>query len=206
MAAPRRGARTERDGDARLYRARAHVPELIDVPPARFLAIDGRGEPGDEAFQEAIRALFTVAYNAKFALEKAGGENVKIPPLEGLYSGIGLESSAEAEPGPLSWTLVLRLPEPLDDALVGRTLADARAKGSLPALDRVQVVEIAEDACVQVLHVGPYSAEAPTIELMRTFMRAHGLEPRGPHHEIYLGDPRRAKPERLKTILRQPVG
>ena len=189
----------------RLYRAKAGVLELVEVPPARFLAIDGKGRPGDETFQEAIAALFSIAYMAKFTLKKAAGENVKVPPLEGLYSGIGLESFDEVARQPLEWTLMLRLPEPIDDALVERARADARRKHPLAALDSVRIEHFAEGACVQALHVGPYATEPVTVDLMREFIRSQGLEPRGRHHEIYLGDPRRVKPERLKTILRQPV-
>jgi len=150
--------------------------------------------------------LYAIAYTAKFALKKAGGENVKVPPLEGLYAGIGLDSFAGVGRERLVWTLVLRLPEPIDEALVERARDAARRRRPLPGLDRVRIEQVAEGACVQVLHVGPYSTEPATVELMREFIRARDLEPHGRHHEISLGDPRRAKPERLKTILRQSVG
>jgi hypothetical protein len=190
----------------RLYRARSLAPEFVNVPPARFLMFDGTGSPGGDAFQQAIGALYAIAYTAKFALTKAGGPRVKVPPLEGLYAATGLASYTGAAREHLQWTLMLRLPEPIDDASVEHAREAARHRRSLPALDGVRVEQFAEGRCAQVLHVGPYSSEPATIELLHAFIGLHGLAPRGRHHEIYLGDPRRAQPERLKTILRQPVG
>jgi hypothetical protein len=196
----------ERGEHEQLYRAGSRAPELVQVPPARFLALDGAGRPGDQVYQDAIAALFAVAYTARFACKKAGGPAVKIPPLEGLYrepSTTGLDADGGST---LEWTLMLRLPPELDDPLVGLARAEVARRRPLAPVDRVHVIEFAEGACVQLLHVGPYSSELATIDEMRAFMRSHGLEARGLHHEIYLGDPRRAAPERLKTILRQPVG
>jgi hypothetical protein len=186
-------ALTSADVHDRLYRART-VPALVEVPSARFLALDGFGSPGDEGFQEAVGALFALAYGARFALKRAAGTAVKVAPLEGLY-GVPVD-------GQLTWTLLLRLPDAVDDVL----LEEARArKRDLPRLEEVEVRSFAEGRCAQVLHVGPYAAEGATIELLHAFIRGHGLELRGRHHEIYLGDPRRARPDRLRTILRQPV-
>jgi hypothetical protein len=188
-----------------LYVAKAGAPALVDIPPARFLAVDGAGSPDDEAFQEAIAALYAIAFTAKFALKKSGGENVTVPPLEGLFTDFEASSFDEGR-WRLVWTLMLRLPKPFDDALIERARADAARRRPLPALDRVHTMQFAEGTCAQVLHIGPYSTEPPTIELLREFIRSQQLQPRGRHHEIYLGDPRRARPETLKTILRQPVG
>lgn len=164
------------------------------MPPARFLAIDGAGRPGDEAFQQAVGALFALAYGARFALKRSARAAVKVPPLEGLYD--------VPAAGRFTWTLMLRLPEAIDEGL----LEQARArKRDVPRLEDVEVRPFAEGRCAQVLHVGPYAAEGTTIELLHAFIRAQGLESRGRHHEIYLGDPRRARPDRLRTILRQPV-
>ncbi len=186
------------------YEAKAGAPTFVDVPAARFLAVDGAGSPDDEAFQEAIAALYAIAFNAKFALEKSGGENVKVPPLEGLFTDFEASDFDEGRRR-LVWTLMLRLPMPFDDALIERARVDAGRRRPLPALDRVHTMQFAEGTCAQVLHVGPYSTEPATIELLGEFIQSQRLQPRGRHHEIYLGDPRRTKPERLKTILRQPV-
>jgi len=187
----------------RLLRAKAGSPALVDVPPARFLMIDGSGSPDDSAFQDAIAALFSVAYSAKFTLRRMTGEDVKVPPLEGVFSGI--EAFGEIERKALEWTLLLRLPDPIDDELVERARAEVALRRASPALRRIRVERFAEGECAQVLHVGPYSTEPATVALLHDFIHAQGLELRGRHHEIYLGDPRRCAPERLKTILRQPV-
>jgi hypothetical protein len=190
----------------RLYRAKAGAPSLVRVPAARFLAVDGRGSPGGDAFRDAVGALYSIAYTAKFALKTAGAPNVKVPPLEGLFSTGDADAVFDtAARERLRWTLMLRLPEPIDDTAVESARVEAARKRDLPALHEVRVERFDEGLSAQVLHVGPYAAENATVALLLEFIRAQGLEPRGRHHEIYLGDPRRAAPERLKTIIRQPV-
>lgn len=168
-------------------------PAFVEVPAARVLAIDGTGPPGGDEFQQAVAALFSVAYTAKFTAKKERGVAVKVPPLEGLYDANW------------AWTLLLRLPDELDDELVERARAEAAAKRALPAIAEVHVESLDEGPSAELLHVGPYSEEAPTIEQLHAYIRAAGRRPRGRHHEIYLGDPRRTKPERLRTMIRQPV-
>lgn len=189
-----------------LYRATAGKPALVEVPPAKFLVVDGSGSPDDPAFQEAIAALYALAYTAKFALKKAGGSNVKVPPLEGLYATDAAASQFDPDArARLSWTLMLRLPDPVDDTLIEQARPQAAARRELPGLERVRIEHFDEGTCAQVLHIGPYATEGTTIELLHAFIDAGGRGRRGRHHEIYLGDPRRASPERLRTILRQPV-
>lgn len=190
-----------------LYRAKAAKPALVDVPPARFLVIDGQGSPDSQDFKESVTALFGLAYRAKFALKKAGGPDVKVPPLEGLFDV--LEDPAQAlDPAVrerLRWTLMLRLPEPIEDELIERAREDASHKKDMATLAKVRIQEFDEGKSAQVLHVGPYSEEPASVELLRGFMSEQGRVPRGRHHEIYLSVPGRTKPERMKTILRQPV-
>jgi len=190
-----------------LYRGKVGRPGLVDVPPARFLMIDGQGSPAGEEFQQAVAALYAIAYRSKFALKKAGGTDVKVPPLEGLFDV--LQDPAQAfEPAVrerLRWTLMLRVSEPIDDELIERAREDAARKKDIEALAKVRIEEFDEGTCAQVLHIGPYSEEPATIELLRGFIGDQGRAARGRHHEIYLSVPGRTKPERLKTILRQPV-
>ena len=190
-----------------LYRGKVGKPALVEVPPARFLMIDGRGSPDSEEFQQAIAALYAIAYGSKFALKKAGGPDVKVPPLEGLFDVLENPSSAldPAVRTRLRWTLMLRLREPVSDGLVERARTDAARKKDNPALAKVRVEEFNEGPSAQVLHVGPYSEEPATIALLRGFIDQQRRTPHGRHHEIYLSVPGRTKPERLKTILRQPV-
>jgi hypothetical protein len=190
-----------------LYKAKAGTPALVEVPPARFLMIDGQGSPDGEEFQQAIGALYAIAYTSKFALKKAKGPDVKVPPLEGLFDVLREPAKAfdPAVRERLRWTLMLRVPEPIDDELIERAREDAARKKDMEALARVRIEEFNEGACAQVLHIGPYSEEPTTIELLRGFIDDQGRAARRRHHEIYLSVPGRTKPERLKTILRQPV-
>ncbi len=190
-----------------LYRGKAGRPALVDVPPARFLMIDGQGSPDGEEFQQAVAALYAIAYRSKFALKKVGGPDVKVPPLEGLFDVLRDPAQAfnAAVRERLRWTLMLRLREPIDDELVERAREDAARKNDMEALAKVRVEEFDEGTCAQMLHIGPYSEELTTIELLRGFIGEQGRAARGRHHEIYLSVPGRTKPERMKTILRQPV-
>lgn len=179
-----------------LYRAQPGVPALVAVPPARFLMIEGAGTPGGERFQQSLAALYGIAYTVKFTLKKAGVADFKVPPLEGLY-GEFVE--------PVRWTLMIRMPEPVGAADVEAARAVVARKRPLPTLADVRFEEFDEGRCAQVLHVGPYSEEAATIATLQAFIREQGHELRGRHHEIYLSVPGRTRPERLKTVLRQPV-
>ncbi len=174
------------------------TPRLIDVPWRRFLAVEGAGRPGDDGFQAAIKALYAIAHGARFGLRRQGVEGAKIGTLEGFFS-------PPTTDGALKWTLVLPAPDAVTADVVDEVRAHAsRAAGSAP-LDRVRLMEYREGCCVEVLHVGPYDAEAETIARLHAFLREQGYQPRGRHHEIYLSDPRRTAPERLRTVIRQPV-
>ena len=179
-----------------LYRGKPGEPALVDVPLARFLMIDGQGSPDGESFQESVAALYKLAYTSKFALKKAGGPDVKVPPLEGLFDV--LEDPAQAfDPGVrvrLRWTLMLRVPEPIDDELIARARDKTSRKKGTAVLAKVRIEEFAEGTCVQVLHIGPYSDEPATIELLRAFIGEQGRQARGRHHELYLTVPGRTKP------------
>jgi hypothetical protein len=179
-----------------LYRARAGSPTLVEVPPARFLRIDGAGAPGGERFKQALSALYSLAYTLKFSLKKAGRADFKVPPLEGLF-GEFVE--------PVKWTLMIRMPDAVGVGDVEAARLAAGRKRELPALAEVRFEEFDEGLCAQVLHLGPYSEEAATIDNLHRFVRDQGHRPRGRHHEIYLSVPGRTKPERMKTLLRQPV-
>ena len=180
---------------------------MVDVPAARFLTIDGSGSPDTVDFKNAIGALYSLAYTARFALKRRGGTAVKIPPLEGLYDVPGIEPGGFTVKARelLAWTLMIRLPDEIDAALVEESRAEAMRKKKLPALSDVRVTRLHEGRCVQVLHRGPYSTEDATMARLRELMKARGLRPNGRHHEIYLSVPGLTKPENMKTILRQPV-
>ncbi|WP_062381635.1 GyrI-like domain-containing protein [Demequina pelophila] len=186
------------------YQGRRGEIRQLELPPARYLAVDGAGDPnGSPAFERAIGALYPVAYALKFA-SKARGRDYVVPPLEGLWWAEDMDAFAVArDKSRWSWTLLLLIPDFVDDTLV----ADAREAAAAKAdVESVRVEALDEGRCVQTLHVGPFDDEGPVIERMhQEFMPAHGLRPSGHHHEIYLSDFRRAAPEKWRTLIRQPV-
>jgi hypothetical protein len=189
----------------RLYRA-PRAPELVDVPELGFLVIDGHGDPNTSAsFQAAVQALYAVSYALKFAIKRAGGPNFKVAPLEGLWSVPDMATfSAEAK-SEWDWTLMIRQPPEVTTELFESTAADVAERKQLPAARDLRLERIAEGPAAQLLYLGPYAEEGPTIQALHAFIAEQGYERCGRHHEIYLGDPRRSAPERLKTIIRQPV-
>ena len=190
-----------------LYRAKVDAPEIVDVPPARFLMFDGHGDPNTSAgYAQAIQALYSAAYTLKFALKKAGGPNERGAPLEGLWWGAEDVDFAASSKDEWNWTMMIRIPEAAGDELVADALASAAAKKPEAPIDRIRVERYAEGLAAQVLHLGPYADEGPTIKALHEFIAEQGRKLAGKHHEIYLGDPRRAAPAKLKTLLRQPVG
>ncbi len=206
-----------------LYRAGAKGPELIEVPPLRFLTIDGHIErgagPGTSAvFQEAIQALYGAAYTLKFSFRKrrTGALDWPVMPLEAIWwVEDGLFDISR--PDDWSWRAMILQPGEVTDADLEEARVPLREKHPSPAVQELRLRQYAEGRCVQMLHVGPYATEPATVERMRDFAQEHGLRERFEqvrrrgelevwgHHEIYLGDPRRSAPEKLKTLVRHPV-
>jgi len=179
----------------------------MTVPPQRFLAVDGSGDPNSApAYVEAVEALYAVAYTVKFAGKRAGRDSV-VGPLEGLWYADDLAVFTARDKAAWSWTMLISLPGWVSDAQVEEAVAAARLKKkSLPGLDRVRIESLDEGLCMQLLHVGSYDDEAPALaRLHGEVLPAEGLRERGRHHEVYLSDPRRVAPEKLKTVVRQPV-
>jgi len=198
---------TEAQGGDLLYRATT-TPQLVQVPRLKFLCIDGHGDPNTSpAYASAIQALYSVSYAAKFAVQKAGGTAFKVSALEGLWWAEDLSTFSAAEKSDWDWTMMIRQPDALTDDLVERLAEQVAAKKSMPAARELRLISFEEGAAAQVLHVGPYATEAPTIARLHEFIRQQGFTfdgHRHKHHEIYLGDPRRSAPEKLRTIIRQP--
>ena len=190
-----------------LYAPKNRDWEPVTVPPQRFLAVDGHGDPNTApAYVEAVEALYAVAYTVKFAGKRAGRDLV-VGPLEGLwYADDASVFSARAKAA-WSWTMLISQPDWVSDADIHRAIAAARTKKkALPALDLVRIEQLDEGLCAQLLHVGSYDDEAPALaRLHGEVLPAAKLRERGRHHEVYLGDPRRTAPEKLKTVVRQPV-
>ncbi|HEX6326139.1 MAG TPA: GyrI-like domain-containing protein [Jiangellaceae bacterium] len=195
---------TEGDAVDRLYRATTK-PQLVQVPALRFLCLDGHGDPNtSQAYAAAVQALYSVSYAAKFAVKKAGGPEFKVSPLEGLWWAADMSTFLTGDKSEWDWTMMIRQPDAVTGDLVARLADKVAANKSMPVAKELQLISFEEGAAAQVLHVGPYDTEGPTIARLHEFIQSHGFTLDGRHHEIYLGDPRRSAPERLRTIIRQP--
>ncbi len=180
--------------------AATRKPRIVNVAPARYLAISGQGAPGGEAFTDAIGALYGVAFTVKMTRKFAGQADYAVCKLEALWSDcFGGDRSK------WRWTMLIRTPEFVADEEVRQAIAVLQKRGKGKAADRVALESLGEGQCVQALHVGPYEDEGTTVSSMQAFAEGKGLRFDGRHHEIYLSDPRRVPPTRLRTILREPV-
>ncbi len=189
-----------------LYFPKPKEPVFVDVPSMQYLMVDGTGsDPStSKEFQEAIGALYGVAYTVKFAAKKARIPGVLVMPLEGLFwTGPSGEFDA-ADKASWRWTLMLMEPKAVTRRLFDASVRELRERKNPPGLGRLRLETWREGRAAQILHLGPYAAEQPTIERLHTFIRENGYRLSGKHHEIYMGDPRRSAPEKLKTVIRQP--
>lgn len=178
----------------------------VTVPAMRYLAVDGHGNPGTaQAYRDAVAALFTAAYAAKFASRQHLGRDYVVLPLEGLWWAEDMTTFRTRDKDRWSWRMLIRQPAWLTDAMLTAAVDRAAAKGAVAA-ERLRVVTLDEGRCVQTLHVGSYDDETPTLtDLHDRYLPDRGLRATGRHHEIYLSDARRTDPAKLRTILRQPV-
>lgn len=185
------------------YAARKNKPSLVEVPSQQFLVVDGRGAPEGAAYMEAIQALYSIAYGTKFALKPAGLD-FRVMPLETLWwSDDGVFSPTDSDAW--SWRAMIPVPDQVTPSVVALEIERTSQKRDLPGLSGLRLERFHEGLSAQVLHVGPYQSEQATIELLHKFIAEEGYISHGRHHEIYISDPRRTAPERIKTIIRQPV-
>lgn len=179
---------------------------VVDVPTMRFLMIDGHGDPNVEvAYREAVETLYGVAYALKFASKTQLDRDYTVPPLEGLWWAADMESFVVRQKDKWDWTMMIMVPDWIGPAMIASTIDAVRKKKEPPALDLLRVEALEEGRAVQVLHIGPYDEEGPVLARMHQFVSDNGWVMTGKHHEIYLGDPRKSAPEKLRTILRQPI-
>ncbi|HYU56616.1 MAG TPA: GyrI-like domain-containing protein [Actinomycetota bacterium] len=181
------------------------TPVLVTVPEMTFLMVDGTGDPNGEAFGEAVGALYGMSYTVKFAVRGDEGIDVPVMPLEALWWMADGPALDPARRGDWRWTAMIAQPTLATPAMVEAARDRVARKRPCPALEAVRLETFDEGRCAQVMHVGPYADEPATIAALHAFIAEQGLRPYGRHHEIYLGDPRRTRPDRLRTILRQPV-
>ena len=190
-----------------LYGASAKEVSLVEVPEMNSLMIDGTGDPNSvPEFQQAVEALYGISYTLKFMIKKAQATDYVVMPLEGLWWTEDMSQFSIEDKGAWQWTLMIMQPEFVTSQLVEQAIDQVRQKKDPPALGKVRFAALHERLGAQIMHIGPYGDEGPTIEKLHSFIRENGYELTGKHHEVYLSDPRRTAPEKLKTIIRQPVG
>jgi hypothetical protein len=192
---------------AHLYGPKSNDWELIDVPAMNFLMVDGRGDPNTaKDYGDAVEALYGIAYTIKFLSRKRLGRDYVVAPLEGLWTASDPAVFENAQKSKYQWTMMIMQPDWITETTVSEAVAATAAKKELPALSKVRFERYDEGRSLQLLHLGSYDDEAPKLKYLHAeFMPLHKLTFNGPHHEIYLSDPRKTESSKLKTILRQPV-
>lgn len=190
------------------YTARRGTFSIVEVPALTYLMVDGHGDPDTSpAYEDAVRSIYRLAYPLKFLSAEELGRDYVVMPLEALWWSDDMASFTSArDRSRWDWTLLVMVPDWITPQHLDRARDAAAGRGGAPALGDVRLERYDEGLCVQTLHVGPYDDEGPTLEAMHDeFIPEHSLQMTGKHHEVYLSDPRRTAPPRLKTILRQPV-
>ena len=178
---------------------------VVDVPPMNFLMIDGHGDPNHAPeYQQAVNALYSVSYTLKFSLKPHGVE-YSVPPLEGLWWMEDMGEFSLQVKDRWDWCMMIMQPPAVTADLVEQAVAEAGRKKDLPALPGLRFGAYAEGLAAQTLYLGAYADEGPTIARLHAFIDEQGFARSGKHHEIYLGDPRRTAPEKLRTVIRQPM-
>ena len=204
-----------------LYQPPVKTFEIVDVPPMQYLMIDGRGDPNtSQEYQDAIEALYALAYKIKFVSKKALGKDYVVPPLEGLWgspemisslTGITdertwLEQFQSSDRDAWQWTMMILQPEWITQEIFSQAFDEVRSGKNPISLEKIRLESYHEGPSVQILHIGPYATEGPVLAKLHTrFLPENGYTEAGKHHEIYLSDPRKTAPEKLRTILRQPI-
>lgn len=188
-----------------LYQASAKVVEQVDVPSMKYLMVDGKGDPNTSLeYSQAVEALFAVSYAVKFMVKKSSQAiDYGVMPLEGLWWADDMTAFTANDKANWKWTMMIMQPGFVSDDVIVVAMQEAQKK-ALPALHRLRLEWFEEGRCAQVLHIGPFSSEGPTIERLHQFIDDKTSR-RGKHHEIYLSDIRRAAPEKWKTIIRHPM-
>lgn len=205
-------AKTDLSKQYKAYYTAKNKPESVDIDPARFLSICGKGDPSGAAFADNLQALYSTAYTIKFAC-KALDQDFVVAKLEGLwsfdetkYKNLSMEEAPTSVPrSEWDYRLLLRMPDFVTAEMLQNAIETVVSKKQIELAKQVVLFEMEEGKCVQMLHTGPFANEPETLKQMLAFISAHGFKKNGLHHEIYLSDFRKTPPEKLKTILREPV-
>lgn len=188
------------------YAARIGEPMLVKLPPRPFLLVDGAGNPNTSPeYAAAISALYPIAYALRARIKSEIGDAYTVMPLEGLWWADDMEAFSQDRKDDWRWTAMIAIPEVVTPETVASVIEETTGAKGLDVGDRVRFEVFDEGRAAQVMHLGPYSTESPTIEMLHRFIVDNGMTRRGRHHEIYLSNPGRTAPDKLKTIIRQPV-
>jgi hypothetical protein len=180
---------------------------VVEVPEMQFTMIDGHGDPNTaQEYKDAVEALYAVAYKIKFASKRDLDQDYVVPPLEGLWWAEDMTTFLSRDKSAWDWTMMIMQPDWITQQMVEQAVQQVAKSKELPALGKLWLETYHEGLAVQIMHLGSYDDEGPTLaQLHSEFLPQNGLIEAGKHHEIYVSDPRRTAPEKLKTVLRQPV-
>ena len=179
-------------------------PEIVEFDTAKYLTIEGKGEPAGEVFTSKVEALYPLAYGIKKVC-KDQGNDFGVPKLEGLWWVEGNTPALEVHRSEWCWKLLIRMPEFVTREMMLSVQPEVAKKKKNDLIQEISFEKITEGKCVQIMHIGPYSTESETINALLEFMAENGLSVNGLHHEIYLSDPRKTEPSKMKTLIRYPV-
>jgi hypothetical protein len=190
-----------------LYGASLKTIDIVDVPEMNFLMVDGKGNPNTaQEYKDAVEALYALSYAVKFMVKKGEtGIDYGVMPLEGLWWADDMNDFIAGNKDRWKWTSMIMQPKYVSGDLINQAIVEVSRKKNLVSLDKVRFESFREGLVAQLMHLGSYSDEAPTIERLHHYIEESGYQLVGKHHEIYLSDPRRSAPEKLKTIVRQPI-
>lgn len=179
---------------------------VVDLPEMKFLMIDGQGDPNtSQEYQDAMETLFPVSYKTKFLSKKEKSQDYVVMPLEGLWWADNMEEFSIADKSSWKWTVMIRQPDFVGKSMIDMAMKELEKKKDIPSRSKLRLETFKEGETVQIMHIGPYGeAEAPAVNKLHAYIENQGYQLRGKHHEIYISDMRRTKPEKLKTVIRQP--
>jgi len=189
-----------------LYKPSAKIVESIKIPKMNYLMVDGEGKPGNQDFQESVEALYGLSYSLKFMIKKGASQiDYGVMPLEGLWWSDDMSTFSVDDKESWKWTLMIMQPKHITKKLVVEATSQLKLKKNPIALPKLRFKDFNEGQVAQILHIGPFSEEGPTVDKVHSFIAESNKQRTGKHHEIYLSDIRKADPKNWKTIIRQPM-
>jgi hypothetical protein len=188
------------------YYPSSNKVSIVDLHEMKFLMIDGKGDPNtSKEYQDAMETIFPISYKTKFISKNDLSKDYVVMPLEGLWWTDEMEKFSLDDRSTWKWTVMIRQPSFINANIINQAIKDLEEKKNLPAISKVHLNSFKEGDSVQIMHIGPYGeAEVPSIQKLHKYIEKKGYKIRGKHHEIYISDIRRTKPEKLKTVIRQP--